>query len=233
MTTSIEEVRESIKKLAETQERGFEEVRQTIKEVEESRKRGMAEVNQKFKEVSDKFKDVSERINQNSNEMRERINQNSNEMRKRINQVSGEMGNQWGQFIEKVATPNASRLLKERGFDVQETSTRVYNAKYGEVDSVALNGKEAVALEVKKHFKIKDIEKFMEVLALFKKESGLVQNKVLYGGIAFLSCDKDVVTEAEAQGLFVFRAFGDTATILNKKDFKPLPITHLQSEKKQ
>ena len=191
----------------------MKEVRQSIKDLVDSQKRGFEEVNQKFKEVSDKFKEVSERINQNSNEMRDKINQ-----------VSGEMGNQWGQFIEKVATPNASRLLKERGFDVQETSIRVYNAKYGEVDSVALNGKEAVALEVKKHFKIKDIEKFMQVLALFKKESGLVQNKVLYGGIAFLSCDKDVVAEAETQGLFIFHAFGESATILNKKDFKPLPI---------
>ena len=210
MTTSIDEVRESIKKLAETQERGFKEVNQKFKEVDEARRRSLAEVDEARKrslaEVDQKIKEIGDKI-------------------------SGELGNQWGQFIENVATPNASRLLKDRGIDVQETLTRLYNPSYGEIDSLAINGREAVALEVKKNFKKKHIKKFMEVLALFKKESDLAKNKALYGGIAFLSCEKGVVAEAEAQGLFVIHAFGESATLLNKKDFKPMPITPSLYEK--
>ena len=218
--TTMEEIKQSIKDLVEAQknaegvrrkteeeaQRKIEEVR---KETEEARRKSLAEVDKKIQEGA---------------EAHQKGQVAYAELVKTVNKISGDFGNAWGKFIEDLVTPNAVRLLEDRGIDVRETFRLKRHGSW-EIDSLAVNGIEFVALEVKKHLKKKHITRFLEVLTLFKKESDLVKNKILYGGIAFLSCEKGMEKYAQQQGLFVFQATGNSAVLLNPKHFKPKPIT--------
>ncbi|MYA07019.1 MAG: hypothetical protein F4060_07520 [Holophagales bacterium] len=42
-----------------------------------------------------------------------------------------------------------------------------------------------------------------------------------YGAVAYLDADDSVIKHAERRGLFVIRATGNSASILNQPDFKP------------
>ena len=174
-------------------------IKQSIKELAEIQKRG-EEARIKAEEALDKsFQRLSDTVHR----------------------VFGQLGNQWGKFIEDLVIPNAVRLLRERGIDVNQTTVRTKNPGRWEMDSLVINGQEIVALEVKKHLKKKHIQYFVKILGLFKNEWADCKNKTLYGGIAFLSCDKNMEDYAEKQGLFVFQASANSAVLLNKPDFKP------------
>ena len=43
----------------------------------------------------------------------------------------------------------------------------------------------------------------------------------IYGAVAYLRSDSEADLFAQRQGLFVIRATGDSASIINSKDFKP------------
>ena len=48
-----------------------------------------------------------------------------------------------------------------------------------------------------------------------------MRERTIYGAVAYLRAEEEANKYAERQGLFVIRATGDSASIINKKDFKP------------
>jgi hypothetical protein len=46
-------------------------------------------------------------------------------------------------------------------------------------------------------------------------------NRKIYGSVAFLTEDAGISSVAERKGLFVIRATGDSASIVNRNDFVP------------
>ena len=90
-----------------------------------------------------------------------------------------------------------------------------------ELDIVAINGKEVVLVEVKTTLKVKDIEHFAKKLKVFTTWRPEYKGKKVYGAVAYLRTDENSAKYAEKQGLFVIRATGSSASIINKKDFKP------------
>ncbi len=201
----MDQIKQSIKDLVEAQKKGQEDVDKKFKEVAESRKKGREEVDKEFKELAE-------------------INKKTD---KRINQLIGEWGNQWGEFIEKLVDSNMIRLLEQQGIEVKQTTTRVKDKRphhRWEIDILAINGKEIVAIEVKKTLKKEDVDYFIEVLNMFKNDWADCANKTLYGGMAYLACKEQVVKYAEKLGLFVFQATGNSATLVNEPGFKPKAI---------
>ena len=83
------------------------------------------------------------------------------ETQKALNQFIGESGRQWGRFIEVLTSTGVIKLLKERGIQVEQTATRLKdespNRRY-EIDVLAINGQEIVAIEAKKHLTKNRIE---------------------------------------------------------------------------
>ena len=93
--------------------------------------------------------------------------------------------------------------------------------KSKEFDIIAVNGSEVVVVEVKTTLKPRDVDYFIESLKDFKKCFRDYKNKKVYGAVAFLKSDSKAHVFSERKGLFVIRATGDSASLINKPDFKP------------
>ena len=143
---------------------------------------------------------------------------------RKLRQLENLFVGQWGKLIESLVEGNLAKLLRERGIDVKGTRQRVkswYNHKEIEVDILAINGKEVVAVEVKTTLRIEDVNEFIEVLKVFKKAFPEYRDKVVYGAVAFLTVNEEADKYAYRKGLFVIKATGESAKILNDKKFKP------------
>ena len=135
----------------------------------------------------------------------------------------------WGKFVESLVEGKLIALLQSRDIDVNETYSRIqrsYRDERGElqkreIDIIAANGKEVVAVEVKSTLNPDDVKYFMETLKIFKRYFSIYANKTVYGAVAYLRSDSQAPLFAERQGLFVIRATGDSASLANNPGFKP------------
>ena len=158
-------------------------------------------------------------------EERKKTEKQFRETGKRIDKIYNLFNSQWSKLVEGKLV----ELLQSRGIDVNETYSRLqrsYTDENGElqrreIDIIAANGKEVVAVEVKTTLKPDDVKYFMNTLKIFKRLFFRYKNETIYGAIAYLKSDAEAVLFAERQGLFVIRAMGDNASLVNKPTFKP------------
>ena len=78
-----------------------------------------------------------------------------------------------------------------------------------------------VVVEVKSTLKNQDVADFTAKLASFKLHFPEYANNIIYGCVAYLHADGASNTQAEKAGLFVIRATGSSASIVNRSDFQP------------
>ena len=76
-------------------------------------------------------------------------------------------------------------------------------------------------MEVKTTLRLRDIAHFEKKLAVFKRWSPRYDNTVVYGAVAYMRADEGTAGFAQKKGLFVIRATGDSAHIINAPNFKP------------
>ena len=79
---------------------------------------------------------------------------------------------------------------------------------------------EVVVVEVKTTLKVKDVDHFLNKLGDFKELVPYHKDKKLYGAVAYLKSDEFSNSYAEKKGLFVIRATGSSAKIINGEGFK-------------
>lgn len=151
------------------------------------------------------------------------------ELDRRFNKLYALFNSQWSKLVEALVEGKLIELLQVRGVDVNETYSRLqrsYTDEKGElqqreIDIIAANGKEVVAVEVKTTLKPDDVRCFLETLKIFKQIFSRYKNETIYGAVAYLKSDAEAPLFAERQGLFVIRAAGDSASVVNKPNFKP------------
>ena len=66
-----------------------------------------------------------------------------------------------------------------------------------------------------------DVEYFLKKLGLFKKIFHQYADKKIYGAVAYLKANSGSAKFSERKGLFVIRATGSSASIINEEKFKP------------
>ncbi len=131
----------------------------------------------------------------------------------------------WGKLIESLVRGDLVKLLQKKGIKVERTSQResaFYGGREFEFDIIAKNGTEIVVVEVKTTLKVNAVKKFIEELKVFKNAMPEYANKKLYGAVAYLNVEEEAEKYADKKGLFVIRATGSSASIINKEDFKPV-----------
>ena len=196
---------ETSRKIQENDDKVKESLAETSRKIQEnsdSMKESSAETDRKFQETSDKIQELSVKIK----EARELFE------------------GQWGKLMESLVRGDLVKMLQERNIDVRHTFPNVdHRSKEDqyEYDIIAVNGTEAVVVEVKTTLKVKHIKKFLEDLKKFPHRFPDFKEKITYGAIAYLNAHEKSTTYAEKQGLFVIRATGSSASLINKEDFKP------------
>ena len=141
-----------------------------------------------------------------------------------INQMKGVFTSQWGELVESLVEGDLVTLMQERRVAVDSIHQRVYGRRNGEdyeFDIVAGNGAEVVVVEVKTTLRSEDVTHFLGKLRRFTVYEPRYRGERIYGAVAYLKADGAVTKYAERQGLFVIRATGDSASIINAEDFEP------------
>ena len=170
-----------------------------------------------------------EKANEEWNRRFQETDRQMKESGKRIDKIYNLFNSQWSKLVESLVEGKLIELLQARGIDVNETYSRLQrsyrdengNLEQREIDIIAANGKEVVAVEVKTTLRPDDVKHFMNTLKIFKNLFFRYKNETIYGAVAYLKSDAEAAAFAERQGLFVIRATGDSASLVNKPTFKP------------
>ena len=144
---------------------------------------------------------------------------------RKLNKLEELFNGQWGKLMEALVEGDLVKLLSQRGIEVDHTACNLKSkngAPRWEIDIIAANGDEVVAVEVKTTLKVRQVTDFIETLKVFPVEAPTVyRGKRTYGAVAYLKADEKADVYAERQGLYVIRATGSSASITNQDDFKP------------
>ena len=219
----MEELTKSTQKNTKEIREMFQETDRRFKETD----RKFQETDRKFQETDRKFQETARRFKETDRQFKE-SDRKSQELEKRMEksfrQLKGMFTSQWGRLIESLVKGDLIRILNERGIVVEDTSERTKGSHQGEnyeYDIIAHNGEEIVIVEVKTTLKPDDVHHFLDKLAKAKVYMERYEHNTLYGAIAYLQADAGSETMAEKKGLFVIRATGDSAAIINHSTFKP------------
>ena len=143
---------------------------------------------------------------------------------RRLKKAEDLFTSQWGKLMESLIEGDLVPLLQERGIAVDgtaERSLRKRNGEHFEIDILAVNGAEVVAVDVKTTLRPNDVSRFLAKLSRFVEWFPEYRDRRVYGAVAYLKSDSSVAVHAERQGLFVIRATGNSASIVNAPDFEP------------
>jgi hypothetical protein len=136
----------------------------------------------------------------------------------------GDLGNRLGQFVEEMVAPALVQLLQERGIAVTQVSRRTSSKRKGaamEVDLLAVNDTDVVAVEVKSHLSAEDVRRQLERLGKFKMAFPQYRGYRVLGAVAAMVVPEEPGREAVEAGLFVLSPSGETMRILNDEGFEP------------
>lgn len=195
-------------------------IKEYRKDVQESRK----DMEKSGKDLQKSMQTLHEETRASIKELSAENNQQIKKIHRGLNKTQQLFETQWGKLMESLVEGELIKLLNEKGIDVDSSSSRMqgeYKGQSWEFDIIAANGKEVVVVEVKTTLKVKDTQYFLNKLKSFTTWKSEYKGKTIYGAIAYLRSDEHSTKHAEKQGLFVIRATGNSASIINKKSFKP------------
>ena len=146
-----------------------------------------------------------------------------------IQEMGGRFNQRWGAFVESLVEGKLVKIFKDHNIDISQTYTRATSEwkqpngeiKKREFDIVVANGTEAVAVEVKTTLGVKDVHYFLDNLKDFKNYFPRYKTETIYGAVAYLNVEGRSDMLAEEKGLFLIRATGDSARLVNQANFKP------------
>ena len=232
---AIDRLVEAQKKVAEAQEKAAEARRKS----EEKTAEVMREERRKTEAAQRRTEAAFESLAESQKETKERMR----ELTKDLHKTDGNFNNKWGRFMENLVEGDFLAVLKERGFGVRSVTPRMksideHRQTKAEYDLVARDGDAVVVAEVKTTLGDRDVAKFLEKLARFKKHFSEFQGWRVLGAVAFLAvADKgspvakgdppesgEADKRAQRAGLFAIRSPGGApglAVVENPPDFTP------------
>jgi len=202
-----------------TAEQEIQEIRELIKEVVALQK----ETDSKFKETYIMFKETDSKFKETDSKFKE-TDSKFKETDKKIKEAFDLFTGQWGKLIESLVEGDIVKLLRERGLSVHDTSTRRkgnHNGENFEFDIIVHNGDSIVVVEVKTTLRVKHVKEFVKKLKKASTWMDEYRNYKVLGAVAYLKAEENSDAFAESENLFVIRATGNSASIVNPEGFEP------------
>jgi len=169
-------------------------------------------------------KEKLEQLKRENEEETKSLKSEIKELSKAIKKAQNLFTTQWGRLIESLVEGEIINLFKAKGLAVDSLSTRRRGGSNGqafEFDIIVHNTTEIVIVEVKTTLKVKDVERHIYKLDNAKNWLKEYKNHNIHGAVAFLKADEGSATFAENNGLWVIRATGNSASIINGDNFEP------------
>ena len=201
--------------LREVSEKQEESEQQRMKSARE-----IAEIWKLFKETRQHMEETDRQMKETDRQMKE----TDRRIDKRMKKLEGLFTTQWGKLMESLVEGDLVALLQARGIRVESTYPRVKgrrNGEHYEFDILAGNGAELVVVEVKTTLNVDHVKQFLAKLGRFMEYQPVYRGKQVYGAVAYLQAEQAAEVYAQRQGLYVIRATGSSASIINDTDFTP------------
>ena len=234
---TVEEIWAILRETSELQKENERERKELQKEHERERKEMQKESAQMQKESaqmqkesaqmqkeSDRIRKETEQLLRETEQLLKENAQQQKDTDRRLNKLDGAFDSRWGRFLESLVEGDLVRLLQDRNIPVRHIATDPHGRRNGEsfeFDILAVNGEEVVAVEVKTTLRPEDVSYFVRKLEKFTVYMPEYGGKRVYGAVAYLKAHKSVRVHAERQGLFLIRATGNSASIVNEAAFQP------------
>ena len=199
----------------------FRETREMMRDTDKK----FQETALRFQETDRRFKDL-EKLHQRNDEeykaAKQELERIERIQQKKYKQLESMFTGQWGKLVESLVEGKLVSILKQRNIDVKETYTRIESPeKDMELDIIAANGKDVVVVEVKTTLKIQLVDEFLEKLERFRALFPRFAEENIFGAVAFLRDEASAAKYAQKKGLFIIKATGDSASIVNRENFIP------------
>ena len=199
-----------------------------IKETQENLKAASISHKENMKEIHashEKAKQEMKEIRASHKELRA----SQKETDRQIQKIGGRFNQRWGALVESLVEGKLVKIFQDQGIDITQTHTRSQSEwrkpdgliERREFDIIVANGIEVVVVEVKTTLVPKDVSVFLKNLQDFRNYFPRYKTETIYGAMAYLASENKAHLLAEEEGLFLIRATGDSAGLVNKKDFKP------------
>ncbi|AKV68510.1 DUF3782 domain-containing protein [Microcystis panniformis] len=204
MTATIEDIREILKELAQSQQE-LSQSQQELSQAQQELSQAQKELSQAQKETDKQIKETDKQIN-------------------RVSKQIGELGNRLGEFVEWQVRPAVVRLFQERGIDVHEFHPGISVKRDNEgleIDLLVVNDTDAILVEVKSKLTQRDVDEHLQRLAKFKRLMPRFRDVKALGAVAAMIVPNEVASYACRQGLFVLVQSGENVIILNDAEFTP------------
>lgn len=177
----------------------------------------LREVTRRHEEVAKRQEEVAKQQEETSREIRG-LNEGMKDLRELFT-------GQWGKLVEALVEPSVLRLFQERGLQVIDTAQRLKTTRNGEqmeIDILATNEDNVIAIEVKTTLKVEDVNYFIGKLERFFEFFPKYRGMTLYGAVAGIRIEEAADKYAYRKGLFVLTLSGEgMVVILNDEKFKP------------
>ncbi len=194
----------------------------TIDDIYNLFRASQAEYDRRFAQSDRRIEEMNAEYDRRAAELDRRLVE-LNKASKRAVRAVDALTTRWGRFVEQLVEPAIVGLFQSRGIDVAQVASRVRSRKQGlamEIDIVAINGQEMVAVECKSRLSYDDVNNFISKLERFKLAFPQYNNFRLYGAVAGIEINEGIDRYAYQKGLFVIKPSGDSVEIINDVNFQ-------------
>ncbi len=205
------------------------------------------ETAERFKETDVKLKEITDILNQRSKETAEmsketelKLKETSKSIDRLTTQVKniylelGGIGKTNGLIAESIFYRHFKRTMKAGTMHFDYIDQNVHRKKdeiEGEYDIILYNDNKILVIEVKYFFRMHYLKKFYQTeLEKFKILFPNYANYKIYGAVAAIHFEKDVIEEAKRKGLYIFKEEDKQITIINDPEFMPTDINKKTEE---
>lgn len=221
---TLEDIKKILAEVAILQKRNEEEIAKSRAEFNESIKKNREEFNESIKKNREEFNESIKKNNEEFAKSRAEYDKLQKSVKKEIKKAFNLFTTQWGRLMESLVEGEIIKLFNAQKIAVQRLSTRVegsFNDEQYEFDIIAHNGTEIVVIEVKTTLNVDHVKRHLYKLSKAKVWMSEYKNHNVQGAVAYLKADQSSAAFAEKNGLWVIRATGNSASIVNKGSFEP------------
>ncbi|MBF0295033.1 MAG: DUF3782 domain-containing protein [Magnetococcales bacterium] len=209
----------------------WEMIRETNRQIQEmareDRERRM-ELDRRLQELAQEDRERRAELDRYFRAMREETDRQIAAVSKQMQETDRKLdrlGGRLGEFVEGLVAPACETLFTQRGIPVHEVSRRVKarlpDGRMMEIDLFVVNTDSVVLVEVKSKLEVGDVREHLERLGDFKEFFPRFAGYRVYGAVAAMVMDDNIMRFAINQGLFVIEQTGDTLRMANAADFEP------------